>query len=709
MRRTVEQFYKQLTKLTRDSAWLGRLSARFEAQNARHTGDVLSRRRSPGKLVVAIVCAVIPVWFIGIEIKHIVAPTNDLYTSQDFYNLTKAGVEWDVYYGKSRSCGELDCYLTSDLPASEFTKKMVLPAREFPLIGYKEGDLIYLRSTVTIPESVRNQHIPIAFHSLYIWAEHYEFYVNGVMLDEGKAETLNVTLPSSMIPKSGELQLAFKIDPGKLPYQGIAHRKDLLIGAKDALKRTAWRSVELSTTYWLWFLIPKMTFCFIFAILYIFLAQNRELFSFICYIFLSSFSIFIESSYADVVKGWGIDSAIAAPLSLCFSDLFLILFIRDFYRRQGGYFFKGFRATLVGVGVLSAVMITALPAKTTVNALLSLELLIRGYGAFYGIYLSALTGLYLHRTGKSPSRKIIAFILFIVLGASLVPVSLEAMRVYGDILNMNFGGFPYMQAFDLVLFGVLASITAYEFGMTATLKQAIEKDLRIMEERLELGRSVQNLLLPPEKEGETPGASYQFFFESAQTMAGDWYYIWEPQPGEVRLFIGDVTGKGPQAALAVAAIISGLSGCREENLSVEDTITTLNRRIFGLFKGKVLTVMNVTVIHNGKRADLYNCGSVGWVIGHGQAYKFVAAPGSQIGSSPDIKVVMKSVELNEGDVVMTFTDGVIEGARPLKRLVTGMSEASQLKSGSDFFNFAVAAGSEFVHPDDRTMLFVRAS
>lgn len=682
---------------------------RLDQQAELRSDTVLRRKRSSVKLLVAICCAVIPAGFIGIEIKRLVSPDDDLYSNGDFYNLTKENVLWDVYYGGAETCGKLDCHLTSNFPPSRFTKQMVLPAREFPLVGYRPGDLIYLRAKIKIPEKVLARNAAIAFHSLYVWAERYEVYVDEVLLDEGAAETLNVTIPRRMVPSTGEISVAVKIDPGRLPYQGIAHRKDLLIGDKQKLRLTSWRSVELTTTFWLWFLIPKLTFCFIFAILYIFLAQNRELFSFIIYILMSSFSIFIESAYADSIRAIGVNSALAAPLVLAVSDLFLILFFHDFYRRQSKAFFGLLRAALIGMPIVATIAVIALPGKSAVNTFLALELFFRAAAALYGIYCSLVTGLYLHRSGRSNPRKIIALILFLVMTVSLVPVTLETMRVVADILNMNFGGFPFIQAFDLVLFAVLASITAYEFGMTATLKQQIEKDLRIMEERLELGRSVQNLLLPAEREGESSGARYQFFLESAQTMAGDWFFVWEAKPGETRLFMGDVTGKGPQAALAVAAIISSLSGCQEENLSVEDAIDRLNRRIHGLFKGKVLTVMNVTVIQEGRRVDLYNCGSIGWVVRQGDRYLYVTAPGSQIGSSPGISIRKRSVALAPGETIVTFTDGILEGSRALKKLISGLSEAHGLKNGADHFAVAVEAGRDSVQADDRTLLFVQAA
>ena len=687
--------------------WLWRSVDRFESRGSRAAGYFTPAERSKIRLFVALFCAIIPAIFIGSEIKQLIAPSDDVYGNPEFYNLTKDGIVWDVYYGRPVPCGTQDCHLTADYPSDQFTKKMILPAREFPLVGYKDGDIVYARTNITVPQKILDQGKPIVFHSLYVWAKRYELYVNGVQLDEGSAETINATIPRHLIPASGDLKIAMKIDPAGLPYQGIAHRKDLLIGDKDKLKRTAWRSIEISTTYFLWFLIPKMTFCFIFAALYIFVAQNRELFSFIAYIFLSAISILLESAYGQWLNQFIGDTAVVAPLFLCASDLFLMMFFHDFFRRDGDFFKKIYYAAWGLFAVSSISVIFFLNGKTGVNASLALEVFLRIAATGYGLSCSLFTAFSLHRSAKSPGRKTIAIILFTTLAASIYPLVMHIALMVGDILNLNPTGFPYIQAFDLVLFGVLALISANEFGVTAAQKQQIQGELRVIEERLNLARSVQNLLLPSQKSGVVAQADYQYFFESADTVAGDWFYIWDAGPDEVRLFIGDVTGKGPQAALTVSAVISALAGCKDDKLTVEDTIRVLNRRLFSLFKGKVLTVMNVTVLKSSRQVDCYNFGSVGWVVGQKGSFNLATLKGSQIGLNPEIEINKMTINCEKDDTLFTFTDGIVEGSRGLKKLITGLKENKNLKTGKEFFDFAVETGRKYVHLDDRALLFVK--
>ncbi len=671
------------------------------------------RRRGKFSLLVASLCILFPVLFIGGQIKELLAPSTDIYRDGAFENLTREKLEWDVFYGRSPMCGDIECHLTAGYPDEKFTRRMVLPAREFPLNGYKPGEIIYLRSTLRIPEVLVKTKNSVALHSLYVWARKYEFFVNGVQVDEGEAETMNLTIPGRLIGPDGIVHLALRIDPGNLPYQGVANRKDLLIGDRSTLKATAFKSHELKTTYFLWFLLPRLTFCFIFAFLYVFLAQNRELFSFILYILVSSIGIHLESGYAEWIESWGVNRGILAAIAQSFTEFLLILFIHDFFRMKTPGFFRVFRSAMVIQAVLISVAWLALPAKWTVNLIFALTIAGRTMAVFYGLYASWTTIEYLQRSKKSPARIITAKILFALFVVALAPMFLENRRLLADILDMNFSGFPWTYAFDLVLFAALASITAFDYGNTANAKLRIERDLKDMENRLELARSVQNMLLPAQKKGNSSDILYQFYFESAQTMAGDWYYVWETPDGATRLFVGDVTGKGPQAALAVAAIISALARHREANDSVEATIEALNRHLFKLFGGRVMSTMSVTEIGAAPESGkiiLFNCGTPGWITTAGRQpshtrAKYLPLASQQVGTQETVRLCRMEIRLDPGDFIATFTDGCIDGSRATKKCLDKLGVDPPPEA--DFlYKVMVDAGKETVQSDDRTALVV---
>ncbi len=668
------------------------------------------RRRSKFSLFIALICVLFPVLFIGSQIKELLSPATDIYRDPSFENLTREGIEWDVFYGASEMCGGIECHLTADYPAAKFTKQMVLPAREFPLTGYQPGQTIYLRTRIKIPERLLSEPKPIALHSLYVWAKKYEFFVNGVQIDEGEAETLNLTIPRRLIASDGMANLAVRIDPGSLPYQGIANRKDLLIGDRAALTATAFKPRELKTTYYLWFLLPRLTFCFIFAFLYVFLAQNRELFSFILYILVSSVGIHLDSGYSEWLEAWGVNRGIMAPAVQSFTDLFLILFIHDFFRMKVPGFFKRFRIGIFVQASLIAIAWAILPAKATVNLTFAFAILARTFAVVYGLYASWTTMVLLKKNKKSPGRIVTAKILFTFFVVALVPMFLENRRLLADVLNLNPSGFPWTFAFDLILFAVLASITAYDYGVTANAKMRVERDLKVMEDRLELGRSVQNMLLPTERSGTSGDLQYQFYFETAQTMAGDWYYVWHAADGSTRLFVGDVTGKGPQAALAVAAIISALTRHHENQDTVVSTIESLNHHLFKLFGGRVMSTMSVTILAesgNPGMVTLVNCGTPGWVTSAACPAKarYLPLTSQQLGTQESVRMNTLTLRLEPGEFIGTFTDGCIDGSRATKKFID-LIGTHRPTDQNFIYRLMIDAGKETVQSDDRTALVI---
>lgn len=685
-------------------------------QPKRRASDVVDsalalRRRGKYSLVVASICVLFPVWFIGSQIKELLAPSTNIYEDTSFVNLTKNNLQWDVYYGKSPMCGAMECHLTKDYPNENYLKPMVLPAQEFPLVGYKPGQMIYLRTTLKIPQELLQSENPIALHSLYVWAKKYEFFLNGIQIDEGSAETLNLTIPRRLVPDDGIVNLALKIDPGPLPYQGLANRKDLLIGDRAALKSTAFKPRELQTTYFLWFLLPRLTFCFIFAFLYLFLAQNRELFSFILYILVSSVAILLESAYAESLQNFGINLGIAAASVQSFTDLFLMLFIHDFFRMKTRKFFKWFQIALFTQILILTISSMTLPSKLVVNIAFVITVLWRTFAVFGGIYASIHTINLLQANKKSPTRIVTSKILLGVFLVALIPMVLENRRLISDILNIPVSGFPWTYAFDLIVFAVLASITAFDYGNTANARVRAERDLKVIEDRLELGRSVQNMLFPNSKTGKNGQLQFEFFFESAQTMAGDWYYTWQQPNGSTALFIGDVTGKGPQAAVAVAAIVSALANHHEANDSIETTITALNRHLYKLFSGKVMSTMSVTVIDS--RDDhaqiyLYNCGTPGWLYKESEESRtrYLPQQSQQIGTQEEVRYGQKSVTIQSGGYIATYTDGCIDGSRGIKKYIELADQNPAELSPKLIYETMIEAGKQTVQSDDRTALVI---
>ena len=95
---------------------------------------------------------------------------------------------------------------------------------------------------------------------------------------------------------------------------------------------------------------------------------------------------------------------------------------------------------------------------------------------------------------------------------------------------------------------------------------------------LAAARSVQELMIPREKV-ETPGYEVDSVYNPATEVGGDFFHI-EPTPdGGLLVILGDVAGKGLQAAMNVSMLMGALR--RTSERSPARILESLNRVLIG--------------------------------------------------------------------------------------------------------------------------------
>lgn len=273
----------------------------------------------------------------------------------------------------------------------------------------------------------------------------------------------------------------------------------------------------------------------------------------------------------------------------------------------------------------------------------------------------------------------------------------------------------YSKGYVLPVFG-MASVTAaawitrlaYFFASTWKQKMLASKDL-------EMGRTIQSLLLPAQREGRAGGWSYRIVFEPYGPMSGDWYQSYhvkdETQDLRAVLAIGDVIGKGPSAALNTATITAVWK--RHESLfekSPEDLtpfLADLAQAIDESYRGEQNTSIQLAALYRD-RVKIISCAAPFWLKMSGGAdpvrvrNKAQNPLGMRLGPA---RYQMVEAPAVAGDVYLAHTDGVMEGGECFARF------AARVKAQSlDFETVSSAAreaGKGLVLPDDVTMLIIR--
>lgn len=650
---------------------------------------------APLQIAIVVAVAVAILWFLSIRIGGYFYRT-DIYEDDRLFNMTKAGVQWDVFYGHSPMCGSIECFATAGYPTENYQKRMILPAREFPLNDYVQGQKIYLRTTVEIPERILKPDVPVAFHSLYVWAKSYKLYINDTLLEEGSAEALNVTIPRDLIGADRRLNLSLVIDPGDLPYQGLANRRDLLIGSKATLQRTVFDAEELKTTFYLWFLIPKMIFCLLFSMVFLFLSRSKLLFMFIGYAFLCSVETFFDSAYAPMMLGQDVDLSMFGPLGRGIGLIFFVGFLLEYFGKgqvRSERFVRTASLTVIG-------LTTAIFYLGSQNA--ALRFLDLSY-AFINPVIFLIAGFRARR-----EKQIFLAVFFLL---SLVPTLLQSWVSLSDFFGFNKHlGINFHWIHELVMFLILTCLAIIDLGKALLAKVLVENELKAVNERLELGRTVQSMLLPPSMSGSIGPFAYQFFYDPAEKLSGDWLNIWRSE-NQNHLFLGDVVGKGPQAALAVAAIASVINDSKFYRLSIAETIERINCQLIELFQKHITSTFSSVTFHGDGSIELHNAASLGWFALKGNKIQHLPMRSMPLGVVKNAKVATVRRTFEPGTTLFTFTDGVLEGSRALKNLFTklrSMPEDAEL-TFDELHEMLLTLGKEHVLVDDKSILIVRTS
>jgi len=275
-------------------------------------------------------------------------------------------------------------------------------------------------------------------------------------------------------------------------------------------------------------------------------------------------------------------------------------------------------------------------------------------------------------------------------------------------------------------------------------KQAIETYSKALDEELEKGRQIQRDFLP-QHIPDLPNWEIETYFAPAKQVSGDFYDVFS-LPGEnLGVVIADVADKGVGSALYMALIRSlirifsghislhgfanfsinnGVSKSVAEQCATTDQLNALtavkltNDYIAhehakeGMFATLFFGVINPL---NGIMAYI-NGGHEPLVISDSAGIKQSLEPtGPAVGMLVDMKFEIRQVQIDPGDILIGYTDGVIEALAPNGDFFTRQRLLSTIKQSASSASALVEGIKRklltHVHnappSDDITMLAIR--
>jgi len=211
---------------------------------------------------------------------------------------------------------------------------------------------------------------------------------------------------------------------------------------------------------------------------------------------------------------------------------------------------------------------------------------------------------------------------------------------------------------------------AVELAEDLTRRVALALDnARLYSEQLQATNALQRSLLPPELP-DIPGVELAAGYEAAgegNEVGGDFYDVFEATPGRWRFAIGDVCGKGPEAAAVTGLTRHALRILAREGHDVPTVLERLN----ALIVDEGSRARFITLIH-GELMPPSASGEAAVVslvcAGHPQPLvlrsagdvEVVAQPQPLLGVLDGVTFEQNTFRLSPGDVLLCVTDGVTE-------------------------------------------------
>lgn len=240
--------------------------------------------------------------------------------------------------------------------------------------------------------------------------------------------------------------------------------------------------------------------------------------------------------------------------------------------------------------------------------------------------------------------------------------------------------------------------------------QRLEEQTHIAEldSYLEIGKAVRSLLLPENMSGTLSSCRYHLLYVPHLKMAGDWFYVWNVSNDESRFLMGDVMGKGPSAAIAIACIISLLKDCEMNKMGLLDTLHKLNARLVELFGYHMTCTLATASIFKDGTCKLINTGSPGWFLHSHEKTEFFMLRSTPLGLGDHITIEEKMIQLESNQTLFSVTDGYLEGSRNLKRLIQALEQNPNSHPDLDYLtgilsSIQISKDAE----DDRSLIFIK--
>ncbi|TVQ65263.1 MAG: serine/threonine-protein phosphatase [Balneolaceae bacterium] len=299
----------------------------------------------------------------------------------------------------------------------------------------------------------------------------------------------------------------------------------------------------------------------------------------------------------------------------------------------------------------------------------------------------------------------------------LFTVSIQNRKVAVIGVGERANQIPFNES-DINFLRSLANLAVISIQKTYFLEERIDKER--MEEELSIAKSIQKGLFP-DPVPVVSGIDFSVTSISSREVGGDYFDVATTPDGNTIFAIADVTGKGVPAALLMANLQSMLHVLLPVEISLSEATERINNLIFkNTPSDKFITFFWAKYLSTHKILRYVNAGHNPPLLLRNNSTDFeeLNKGGLLLGALETLTPYEQSdVQLNPGDILVCYTDGIDEAPHPENEEEYGTERLRQIilksrnLSSSQLMNAIVEDVNAYCENrliDDLTLMVIKA-
>ena len=285
--------------------------------------------------------------------------------------------------------------------------------------------------------------------------------------------------------------------------------------------------------------------------------------------------------------------------------------------------------------------------------------------------------------------------------------SWSPLGVCGIILVLFYLGFtpPDLLYPGLFIAASIQLILTTSFIFALRFQEEKNSQTRL-DQLLSIAHDVQRLLVPSILDTTTDSGVLALRHNTSSShLSGNWGHAWQTTDGSTNVILGNVDGKGPRAALAVASIITLVKEGVRNNLDLKESLAEIGTTLWSVYRGTCSSSVTAFHIDSNGYLESFAGESVGWFLARQGKVVHETGRGSPLGISSILKLRFTKMQLTQGDTIIAILDATSRSSREIKRLAGNLKDlATHAKDPKDICESVLAYIKKNGSTDDTTVL-----